>query len=626
VPLLRPCLGYQPTFKPRTEQVGLSGSSYEISHRFRDKGRDEPAAGAHGRAYRDSLDRKPDEQPGQYAARMRLLQEYLNHSEHTYGLVTNGLQLRLLRDSVRLSRPAYVEFDLERILDEERYPDFAAAVPRYCTPAACPAAARRCARAALIERYHTSRGWPHGERIRDDLSRQPWSRPSSGFRQWFPAPTRDNAALREALAEWTSTPWADGFYDELLRLIYRLLFLMVIEERHLVYPEGWHRDEQMRRLADIYFKGYSLQRLRQLVRERHRVLGNKDDLWTQLRHTFRIFEDERRAKALGLHALGGELFSPVALAHIGSLHLRNSALLNCLLHLTEFDRKDTKTRQQVNYAGLNVEEFGSVYEGLLDLEPVIGTATGKPAFSFKQGDERSNTGSHYTPDELVQPLIKHSLDHLIAERLREPQRFVTNAAAADLVGRTRSVDPTRVDLPKLQERALLGLRVADISCGSGHILLAAARRIATELAIVRTGMEQPRAADFRVAMRDVIRHCIYGVDLNPLAVELCKVALWLEAHIPGEPLNFLDHRIKCGNAIVGFARREELDRGVPEEAFATLPGDDKEVAAAFRKRNKQERARRAEGLDRSQERESRCLGRGTPLLPLVPGVSGSVRG
>lgn len=62
----------------------------------------------------------------------------------------------------------------------------------------------------------------------------------------------------------------------------------------------------------------------------------------------------------------------------------------------------------------------------------------------------------------------------------------------------------------------------------------------------------------------VIRECVYGVDLNPLAVELCKVALWLEAHTPGEPLNFLDHHIKCGNAIVGFARREEAERGVPD--------------------------------------------------------------
>jgi hypothetical protein len=75
----------------------------------------------------------------------------------------------------------------------------------------------------------------------------------------------------------------------------------------------------------------------------------------------------------------------------------------------------------------------------------------------------------------------------------------------------------------------------------------------------------------------------------PLAVELCKVALWLEAHNPGEPLNFLDHHIKCGNAIVGFVRRDELERGVPDEAFVTMPGDEKEVAASFRKHNKVER-------------------------------------
>ena len=144
------------------------------------------------------------------------------------------------------------------------------------------------------------------------------------------------------------------------------------------------------------------------------------------------------------------------------------------------------------------------------------------------------------------------------------------------------------------------MRVADISCGSGHILLAAARRIATELAIVRTGEEQPSPGAFRTAVRDVICNCIYGVDLNPLAVELCKVALWLEAHIPGQPLNFLDHHIKCGNAIVGFARREELERGVPDEAFVTMPGDDKDIAASFRKRNKEERLRHEQKLPKQE--------------------------
>ena len=85
------------------------------------------------------------------------------------------------------------------------------------------------------------------------------------------------------------------------------------------------------------------------------------------------------------------------------------------------------------------------------------------------------------------------------------------------------------------------------------------------------------------------------MDLNPLAVELCKVALWLEAHIPGQPLNFLDHHIKCGNAIVGFARREELGQGVPTEAFKTLPGDDKEVASAYRKKNKEDLQHQKQG-------------------------------
>jgi hypothetical protein len=107
---------------------------------------------------------------------------------------------------------------------------------------------------------------------------------------------------------------------------------------------------------------------------------------------------------------------------------------------------------------------------------------------------------------------------------------------------------------------------------------------------VRTGEDQPSPSAFRTAIRDVIRECIYGVDINPLAVELCKVSLWLEAHNPGEPLNFLDYHIKCGNAIVGYAHSKDLERGIPDEAFSTLPGDDKETASDVRKRNKMERA------------------------------------
>ena len=113
---------------------------------------------------------------------------------------------------------------------------------------------------------------------------------------------------------------------------------------------------------------------------------------------------------------------------------------------------------------------------------------------------------------------------------------------------------------------------------------------------MRTGEEQPSPLAYREALRDVIRNCIYGVDLNPLAVELCKVALWLEAHVPGQPLNFLDHHIKCGNAIVGFGHQEELLQGIPSEAFKTRPGDDKSIATAYRKRNQANRKQQNQAL------------------------------
>ena len=102
-----------------------------------------------------------------------------------------------------------------------------------------------------------------------------------------------------------------------------------------------------------------------------------------------------------------------------------------------------------------------------------------------------------------------------------------------------------------KERTLLDLKVCDPASGSGHFLLAAARRIARELAKVRTEEDEPNPASYRTALRDVVRHCIYAVDKNPLAVDLCKVALWIESHAVSLPLGFLDHHIKCGDSLIG---------------------------------------------------------------------------
>ena len=115
------------------------------------------------------------------------------------------------------------------------------------------------------------------------------------------------------------------------------------------------------------------------------------------------------------------------------------------------------------------------------------------------------------------------------------------------------------------EAAILKLKVVDPACGSGHFLIAAAHRVAKRLAAARTGDEEPSPDALRKALRDVIGHCIYGVDVNPMAVELCKVNLWLEALDPGKPLSFLDHRIQCGNSLhwrdAGAADRRRSRRG-----------------------------------------------------------------
>ncbi len=546
-------LGYQLEYQPKG--VELNGKNYTISHRAINRG----STPVHVVGYREAagLDRKP-ERTHIGAPRMSahgLVQEYLNLHDELYGLVTNGRLLRLLRDSSRLIKLTYLEFDLDRIFTDGLFADFAV-LYRLLHATRLPLS-NDAAAESLIERYHQD-SLDSGARIRDGLSKAV-EQAIRDFANGF-VTHRDNDALRQSIRDGKLSP--ETYYQHLLRLIYRLLFLLVIEERDLIFPATATRQQR-----DTFRHYYSVERLRLLSEKRHLADKRFHDHWLGLLATFRLFEAHGPGEKLGVAPLAGDLFSPAAIGPLAQCKLGNDVLLGCLRSLGLYQHPDNGQTIRVNYAALNVEEFGSVYEGLLEFQPVFHTAGERVEFDFAQGDQRAATGSHYTPDDLVQPLIKHSLDYLIADALKKPE----------------------------PAKALLDLRVADISCGSGHILLAAARRIATELAIVRTGEEQPSPSAFRAAIRDVIRECIYGVDLNPLAVELCKVALWLEAHTPGEPLNFLDHHIKCGNAIVGFARREEAERGVPDEAFKTLPDDDKDTAALLRKRNKKEREDHAAG-------------------------------
>lgn len=553
-------LGYE-VDKSNAENV--DGKTYAISHRSSNLS----GFPVHIMGINDSLDKRR-ESSGPRLSPHALVQEYLNKTDdYLYALVTNGKHLRLLRDATRLVRLTYLEFDLEKMMEEELFSDFAV-LYRVLHASRLPKE-KSGGEESIIEFYHQE-SLASGTRIREKLSEAVESsikRLGNGFLKH-----PENHELRAMVQAGELS--GKQYYLYLLRLIYRFLFLLVTEDRSLVYPEK--RDAELTRLRKIYYDFYSMDRVRKLALRKIFVEGSKHDLWENIKITFRLFEAAKYGEKLGIKPLGSGIFHTSAMGILSDSKLKNEDLLFVIHRLCYFMDEDRKQLVKVNYGDLDVEEFGSVYQGLLEFEPVFSELDTAPSFGFVAGTERSSSGSHYTPEELVRPLIQHSLEYIIQDCIEKPEERLKLAVP-------------NTSRPKLQEQALLAIKVCDISCGSGHILLSAARRIGTELAKIRTGEDQPTPTSMRQAVRDVIRECIYGVDKNPLAVELCKVALWLEAHNPGEPLNFLDHKIKCGDAIVGLAHKEELERGIADEAFKALLGDDKTIATSFRKRNAEER-------------------------------------
>ncbi|MBM3299767.1 MAG: N-6 DNA methylase, partial [Deltaproteobacteria bacterium] len=248
---------------------------------------------------------------------------------------------------------------------------------------------------------------------------------------------------------------------------------------------------------------------------------------------------------------------------------------------------DKNVRRAVDYRNLGTEELGSIYESLLELHPVINGKEASFQLSTASGHERKTTGSYYTPASLISCLLDSALEPVLDEVARKP-------------------DP---------ETVILNLKVCDPACGSGHFLIAAAHRIAKRLATVRTGDEEPSPDALRKALRDVIGHCLYGVDINPMAVELCKVSLWMEALEPGKPLSFLEHKIQCGNSLLG-ATPALLEKGIPDDAFKPIEGDDKKLCTSYRKLNKDERQGQQDIFARFEEPWDRLGDLATSILNL----------
>lgn len=587
VPLLYN-LGYLPSFRGEAEIV--DGQSFAISHRAGDWGGEVAKATTtvtppiHITGCRIRLDQKPPSGNPRLSAH-GLMQEYLNRTEHLWGITTNGLQWRLLRDSSLMTRLTYIEFDLEQILEGENFAEFGLFY-RLFHRSRLPQGmddAHEC----LLEFYHQEtlqQGGRVRDRLRDGVERA-IAQLGNGFLQH-----PKNQILRD---KFVAKEISDrDFYRQILLLIYRLLFLMVAESRNLLLTG--EDPEKVR----IYEEYYSIERLRALAEKA--IVPRREgfqDLWQGLRVTFCLFDENWRGELLGLSPLNGDLFGSTTLPELNVSALDNYDLMVVIRNLSLYAPTDKAQLRRVNYAALDVEELGSVYESLLDFHPQVSLSQGKYEFLLVAGSDRKTTGAYYTPSELVAQLVKSALEPVIAERMKDARSralALENEDKEEAKALLREEENNRSHA-LAQESALLSIKVCDPACGSGHFLLAAARRIGKELAKVRTGESAPSPEPLREATRDVIQHCIYGVDINPLAVDLCKVALWIEGFAKGMPLNFLDHRIKCGNSLVGVLNLDVLKEGIPDEAFKAVTGDDKALSSIKKKANKQERLKDLKG-------------------------------
>lgn len=517
--------------------IELEGKSYAVSHGW-------TAVPIHLVGLGVPLDRRT---PGVAGAAGQsphgLLQELLNRDDNRlWGFVSNGLVLRVLRDNSSLTRHAYVEFDLEAMMDGEVYSDFVV-LWLLCHQSRVESERPE---EYWLERWSRTAA-EQGTRALESLRSGVEEAISALGRGFLADPA--NGSLRDSLRSGSLT--TQDYYRELLRLVYRLLFLFVAEDRDLLLLPDADPAARAR-----YQRFYSTQRLRRLA-ERRRG-GKHADLYQALRLVVAKLGDDEGCRGLGLPALGSFLWSETAIPHLSETELGNADLLAAVRALAFLEERGV--RRAVDYKNLGSEEFGSVYESLLELHPELNVDAGTFELRVAAGHERKTTGSYYTPSSLINVLLDSALDPVLDEA----------AAAAD------------------PEAAIFDLKVCDPACGSGHFLVAAAHRIAKRLASVRTGDDEPSPEATRRALRDVVGRCLYGVDVNPVSVELCKVALWMEALEPGRPLSFLDAHIRCGNSLLG-ATPELLADGVPDEAFKPIEGDDREVVTQLRKRNRQER-------------------------------------
>ena len=409
------------------------------------------------------------------------------------------------------------------------------------------------------------------ERVRAELS-------DAVFGEVYP---RLIAAL--AAADPAARPTDDDGYLAALReaaltLLYRLLFALYAEDRDLL----------PRRSRD--YDDYGLSPWRDGIGERidagDRFSAKQSRLYCVCLQLFGCID--RGDDSIGVPPYNGGLFRPDRAPLLERARLPDAAFAPLFDLLSRTNKGDRRVR--INYRDLSVRELGAIYERLLEFAPVA-DASGPDGLIIRATPfARKGSGSYYTPEDLVRLTIRRTLEPLIEER-----RAAFRDKAEELAHDRRPVAERLAALRALDPALrILDLKVVDPAMGSGHFLVSLIDYLAEqayaaigeaaeiahwadyrsplpdELDRMRAGIRDRAAArgwtlgrdqldDRNLVKRMALKRCVYGVDKNPMAVELAKVALWLHTFTVGAPLSFLDHHLRCGDSLFGEWVRAAMD-------------------------------------------------------------------
>jgi hypothetical protein len=489
---------------------------------------------------------------------------YLRDTGVNWGILTDGRYWRLYYKETSSRLDSYYQVDLASIIEsiakseskyDTKYADFKYFYLFFCREAFL----RDETGKNFLEKVY-AQGLSYAKKIGKDLEKNVYKALKilgQGFLNW---PGNNLTPTAETIKE---------IHDNSLILLYRLLFILYADSRGTL--DDLHKPE------NAYYDINKIKALA-LMRKQDRVLSeHSPELWDRLSALFQLIDEGSEARGISKDALfvppyNGGLFHSEERPFLAEKKVGDKYVADVLELLTV--SPDGDIAGFIDYSTLEIRHLGSIYEGLLeyklrvadknmvaikqkgkevwipkeetDGKKVIDTAKAGGLYLVTDKGERKATGSYYTPDYIVKYLVENTLGPVVKEKLN---------------GATTDED-------KIER--ILSIKVLDPAMGSGHFLVEATDFLAEKLVkyVKPEQLDEEKEIDW--ARREVVKHCIYGVDLNPLATELAKLSLWLSTLEASRPLSFLDHHLKIGNSLIG-ADLQKLGKHPAEVKGATAP-------------------------------------------------------